>query len=207
MKASDIMTCEVVTIRGIEPVSKAIALMKQHQVRSLIVDRRHAEDAYGIVTKTDLITQVAALGKDPQSLRVYEVMTKPCIVVNPDLQVEYVARLFAQQHIQAAPVIAGTLLGIVTMTDILTKSPFDEQPHLQRLEQKLQEAIADAQTLCSGDHPNPQNCITAWQLVEDLQAEKAYYQGVPIPKTAFEIYRETDPHWLSDQDYDAWCSG
>ncbi|MBF2078050.1 MAG: CBS domain-containing protein [Synechococcales cyanobacterium T60_A2020_003] len=207
MKASDIMTSDVITIRGIEPVGNAIALMKQHQVRSLIVDRRHPEDAYGIITKTDIITQVAALGKDPKLVRVYEVMTKPCIVVNPDLQVEYVARLFAQHHIQAAPVIAGTLLGVISMTDILTKGSFAEQPYLQQLDQEIQAAIAYAHEICAQKESNPQNCITAWRLVEDLQAERAYYEGISIPKTAFEEYRDTDPQWLSDQDYDAWCSG
>ena len=38
-------------------------------------------------------------------------MTKPCIVVNPDLGVEYVARLFANARIRRAPVIKGELLG------------------------------------------------------------------------------------------------
>jgi len=55
-------------------------------------------------------------------------MTKPCIVVNPDLRVEYVARLFAQNGLLRAPVIQGELLGIISVTDILTKSNFVEQP-------------------------------------------------------------------------------
>ena len=49
-------------------------------------------------------------------------MTKPCIVVNPDLSVEHVARLFAQYHIRRAPVIKEKLLGIVSVSDILHRA-------------------------------------------------------------------------------------
>ena len=48
-------------------------------------------------------------------------MTKPCIVVNPDLGVEYVARLFANTQIHKAPVIQETLLGIVSVGDVVVR--------------------------------------------------------------------------------------
>jgi CBS domain-containing protein len=73
---------------------------------------------------------VAAFGKDPKKVRVYEIMTKPCISVNPDLGIEYVARLFANTGIRRAPVIQDTLLGIISVTDILSKSDFVENPKL-----------------------------------------------------------------------------
>ena len=72
--------------------------------------------------------KVAAHGKDPKQMRVYEIMTKPCIVVNPQLGVEYVARLFANTRIRRAPVIKGKLLGVISITDILSKSDFVEKP-------------------------------------------------------------------------------
>ena len=86
MKAADIMTSEVVTIRGSATVAEATQLMKQRNLRALIVDRRHEEDAFGIVTATDVIYKVTAYGLDPKMVKVYEIMTKPCIVVNPELQ-------------------------------------------------------------------------------------------------------------------------
>jgi CBS domain-containing protein len=103
-------------------VAEAVARMKEKNLRALIVDRRGEEDAYGIVTETDIVYQVAAQGKDPAAVRVHEIMTKPCIVVNPNLDVKYVARLFANSHIRKAPVIKDTLLGIVSVTDILRRA-------------------------------------------------------------------------------------
>lgn len=128
MKAEDIMTQDVVTVRGSATVADAVTLMKEKSLRGLIVEPRHESDPYGMVTETDVIYKVAAHGHDPKQMRVYEIMTKPCIVVNPELGVEYVARLFSQARIRRAPVIKGGLLGIISVSDILKKSDFVEKP-------------------------------------------------------------------------------
>jgi CBS domain-containing protein len=128
MKAREIMTKDVVTIRGYATVAEAVKLMKEKGLRALVVEPRHEMDPYGLVTETDIIYKVAAFGHDPKKMHVYEIMTKPCVVVNPDLGVEYVARLFAQTRIRRAPVIQGGLLGIISISDILRKSDFVERP-------------------------------------------------------------------------------
>jgi CBS domain-containing protein len=128
MKAEDIMTKEVVAISGSATIAEAVALMKDKGLRALIVEPRYEGDPYGIVSETDIVYKVAAHGHDPKQMRVYEIMTKPCIVVNPELGVEYVARLFANTGIRRAPVIKGKLLGVISITDILRKSDFVEKP-------------------------------------------------------------------------------
>ena len=128
IKAEEIMTKDVVTIRGSATVAEAVALMKEKGLRSLIVEPRHENDPYGTVTETDIVYKVAAYGHDPKKMRVYEIMTKPCIVVNPELGAEYVARLFANSRIRRAPVIKGKLLGVISISDILRKSDFVEKP-------------------------------------------------------------------------------
>ncbi|MDH6088071.1 CBS domain-containing protein [Umezakia ovalisporum] len=128
MKAEEIMTTKVVTIRGSATVTEALTLMKENKLHSLVVEPRTENDPYGIISETDIVYNIAAYGKDPKQVRVYEIMTKPCIVVNPELGVEYVARLFASTGIRRAPVIKGKLLGIISITDILRKSDFVENP-------------------------------------------------------------------------------
>ena len=128
MKAEEIMTKDIVSISGSATIADAVELMKDKGLRALIVERRHDNDPYGIVTETDIIYKVAAYGKDPKEMRVYEIMTKPCIVVNPELGVEYVARLFANTRTRRAPVVKGKLLGIISISDILKKSDFVEKP-------------------------------------------------------------------------------
>ncbi|MEL6928377.1 MAG: CBS domain-containing protein [Cyanobacteria bacterium J06600_6] len=128
MQAQEIMTKNVVTISGSATIAEAVKTMKDKGLRALIVDRRSDADPYGVITETDIVYKVAAFGHDPKQMRVYEIMTKPCVIVNPDLGVEYVARLFANTRIRRAPVVKGELLGVISISDILNKSDFVEKP-------------------------------------------------------------------------------
>ncbi|MCW6038603.1 CBS domain-containing protein [Spirulina subsalsa FACHB-351] len=202
MKASEIMTTQVVTVRGSATVADAVKLMKDNQLRALIVDRRTDEDAYGIVTETDIVYKVTAYGKDPKKVRVYEIMTKPCIVINPDLAVEYVARLFSQAGIRRAPVIADTLLGIVSVSDILNKSDFVEKPRELTLEEEIIKARDAARAVCAEKGATSPECAAAWDIVEELQAEAAHQRAMKPPKTYFEEYCEEHPDAVEARMYD-----
>lgn len=203
LKAKDIMTTDVVTIRGSATVAEAVKKLNEQGLRALIVERRHEQDAYGIVTETDIIYKVAAFGKDPKKMRVYEIMTKPCIVVNPDLGVEYVARLFAQTHIHLAPVIKDTLMGVISINDILKKGDFVEKPKGILLEERIEQAVVEARATCAEKGPTSKECAAAWDIVEELQAEAAHQKAERIEKTAFEIYCEENPDAYEARVYDS----
>ena len=192
-KAIDIMTEEVAIVRGSSTVEDAVKLMKLRGVHSLIVDRRHDEDAYGIVTDTDIAYKVVAFGKDPSTVQVYEIMTKPCVVVNPNLGVEYVARLFAQTGIDRAPVIQGDLIGIISVTDILTKGDFLVNPKVPLLEKALQSAIANARELSAAQGNDSEATAQAWEVVNEVEAELAFYRGYAPAKTAQQEFGSIAP--------------
>ncbi|WP_414624715.1 CP12 domain-containing protein [Calothrix sp. CCY 0018] len=207
LRAADIMTTDVATVRSSATVAEAVKLMQARDWHALIVERRHEQDAYGIITEADIVYKVIAFGKDPSLVRVYEVMSKPCIVVNPDLGVEYVARLFAQYRLLRAPVIQGELLGIISLVDIINESKFLELPRIVVLEQELQDAIQKARIACSETSPRSEECAIAWDIVDELQAEIAHQEAKRIPKTAFEEYCEEFPEAMETRMYDSWCSG
>ncbi|MEB3274672.1 MAG: CP12 domain-containing protein [Prochlorothrix sp.] len=202
MKATDVMTTDVVTIRGAATVADAVKLMRDKGVHCLIVERRTEADAYGILTETDIVYQVTALGKDPAEVRVFEIMTKPCITVNPDLEVEYVARLFAMTGIRRAPVIQGQLLGIISTLDILQKSNFVEEPKLKRLESLIEEAVQEARSVSATKGATSKEAAAAWDVVEELQAEAAHQAAAGLPKTAFDQYLSENPEALEARVYD-----
>jgi CBS domain-containing protein len=206
LKASDVMTKDVATIRSSSTVTEAVKLMKERDWRALIVERRHSQDAYGIITTSDIISKVIAYGKDPSKVRVYEVMTKPCIVVNPDLGIEYVARLFADHHLLQAPVIQGDLIGIISASDIICKSKFVESPRTIVLEQELQQAIKKSREVCANTSPGSEECAAAWDLVDELQAEIAHQEAKRIEITAFEEFCQEFPETLQGEVFDEWCS-
>jgi CBS domain-containing protein len=169
MKAEDIMTREVVAIHGSATVADAVKLMKYKGLRSLIVEPRSETDPYGMVTETDIVYKVVAYGHDPKQMRVYEIMAKPCVVVNPELGVEYVARLFAQTQIRRAPVIQGKLLGVISVSDILRKSNFVEKPKQLFIEDRIEVAREEARAICDQKGATSPACAAAWDVVEELQ--------------------------------------
>ncbi len=207
LRAVDIMTKDVATIRSSATVAEAVGLMKARGWQALIVDRRHPQDAYGIITESDVVYKVIAFGQDPNKVRVYEVMTKPCIVVNPDLGVEYVARLFADNNLLRAPVIQGELMGIISLTDIMAKSSSLEQPRAILLEQQLQDEIKKARTTCSRQGVRSEECGAAWDVVDELQSELAHQRAERVVKTAFDEFCDEFPEARDARIFDTWCSG
>ena len=171
LTAKDIMTSDVVTVRGSATVAEAVQMMKAKGLRALIVERRTTDDPYGIVTETDVIYKVAAYGKDPKAVRVFEIMTKPCITIPPDLGVEYVARLFANVGIRRAPVLEKDLLGVVSVSDLLVKSNLFERPKRLYLEDELEAAREEARAICDAKGDTSRECAAAWDVVEELLAE------------------------------------
>jgi CBS domain len=78
-------------------------------------------------------------------------LTKPCVVINPHATVEEVAQLFATHQLLRAPVIQGKLLGMITVTDLLSYYPAIAQPHL---EVELHYARHQATRICTAQEPN-----------------------------------------------------
>ncbi len=191
--AKDIMTDEVATIKGSATVAEAVQLMKFKQLHSLIVERRGSDDAYGIVTNTDIVNKVVAYGKDPTAVKVSEIMTKPCLVINPDLSIEYVARLFAHFGIDRAPVIQNELLGIISDTDILFKGDFIDNPRVPLLQKALQAEVAHARAISAAKGPYSKAGKAAWEAVAELEAELAFCQGKAPDQTAVEIEPQAEP--------------
>jgi len=118
-KAADVMTKNVAYIDGNETVANAIGIMKEIGISSLIVNRRGPEDTWGIMTRKDVVNKVVSPGRDPYGVFVFEIMTKPLIMVSPDLELKYCARLFNQTGIRRAPVFDGKeIVGILSNSNI-----------------------------------------------------------------------------------------
>lgn len=118
-KAADVMTKNVVYIDGNETVANAIGLMKEKGISSLVVNRRGPEDTWGIMTRKDVVSKVVSPGRDPYGVLVFEIMTKPLVMVSPDLELKYCARLFNQAGIKRAPVFDGKeIVGILSNSNI-----------------------------------------------------------------------------------------
>ncbi|BAU62755.1 CP12 polypeptide [Stanieria sp. NIES-3757] len=202
LRAKDIMTKDVVTISGSATVAEAVKLMKEKELRALIVEPRSDRDPYGIVTETDIVYKVAAYGHEPKKMRVYEIMTKPCITVDPNLGVEYVARLFANTRTRRAPVIEGKLLGIISVSDILKKGDFVEKPRPLYIEDRIEAAREEARAICAEKGATSPECAAAWDVVEEIQAAAADLRLAKQGTNSFQEYCQENPDALEARIYE-----
>lgn len=116
---ADVMTRDVVFIDGKATVTQAIRLMREKDVSCLVVNRRSHDDAWGIVTRKDVVNKVVDPGEDPEHVRVFEIMSKPVIMASPGLTLKYCARLLRRSGFRRAPVFDGEdIVGIISNTDI-----------------------------------------------------------------------------------------
>lgn len=117
--AREVITTHVEYVDGTATVAEAIRLMREKHVSSLLVNRRSREDAWGIVTRKDVVNKIVDPGKDPNEMKVFEIMSKPLVTVSPGLALKYCARLFNSTGIRRAPVFDGRqIIGILSNTDI-----------------------------------------------------------------------------------------
>lgn len=120
---ADIMTATVFTIRSSAKVQRAIALMQEKEVRSLIVEKETACGVYGIISERDIVYKVIAVVADPTAVMVGEVMQRPCTAISPHASLGTAARKMRNQGIQQMPVVKDSVLfGVVTITDIVMNS-------------------------------------------------------------------------------------
>ncbi|MDW6016430.1 CBS domain-containing protein [Vibrio plantisponsor] len=120
VRVRDVMAGTYVMVDGLTTVFEGICLAKKHQVKALIVDKRHEDDEYGIVLMNDIAKKVLAKNRSPKRTNIYEIMTKPALSVSPDMNVKYCARLFERFGISRAPVIdGGRIIGMVSYNNIV----------------------------------------------------------------------------------------
>jgi predicted transcriptional regulator len=109
------MRTQVTEVDGAIDVLSALKVMKKEKVTSLIVKRRDEHDEYGMLLFSDIAKQVIAKNRAPERVNVYEIMAKPVLMVRPDMEIRYCARLFENFGISHAPVVENDrIIGMVS---------------------------------------------------------------------------------------------
>jgi CBS domain-containing protein len=107
-------------VSGLATVQNAIEEMNKHRVSSLVIERRNDDDEYGVVTVQDIAAKVVAINRSTERTSVYEIMTKPALTINADMNVKYAIRLLARlEHNRALVTGAEGLVGLVNLRDLV----------------------------------------------------------------------------------------
>lgn len=127
VRVRDVMKTQVDIVDGLTTVADALRHMKHVETKCLIVDKRHDDDEYGIVLIADIARQVLAKDRAPERINVYEIMSKPVISVDPQMDIRYCARMFSRFGLSRAPVIEdGRIIGIISFTDMVLRGLYRE---------------------------------------------------------------------------------
>ncbi|MDE2918458.1 MAG: CBS domain-containing protein [Chloroflexota bacterium] len=120
LQVRDVMVTEIVSINGLAVVSEAISLMRRHNVKSLVVNRRDENDEIGLVLVSDIARLVIAPNRSPDRVNVYEIMSKPVWTVSPDMLARYAVRLLVRFEVSRAVVVDHDRnpIGMVTLRDL-----------------------------------------------------------------------------------------
>lgn len=118
--ARDVMQEKHLEIDGLATVKDALDAMQNNNADVVIVKKRSANDVFGIVLLSDIAKKVLAADRAAERVNIYEIMSKPVIPLEPEMDVRYCARLFERFGLSNAPVVEnGQVLGIVSYNELV----------------------------------------------------------------------------------------
>ena len=122
VRVSAVMKQGVDVVDGMITVAEALKNLRHPETRTIIINKRHDDDEYGIVMFSDIARKVLAADRAPDRVNIYEIMSKPVISVHPTMDVRYCVKLLDQFGLSRVPVIEhGKILGLVSYTDVVLK--------------------------------------------------------------------------------------
>ena len=129
LTVGDIMVKKVFTVDADESIRHAADLMSRHSIGCLVVTENEAEGKIaGILTESDILGRVVAVGANSGETRVRVVMSRPLVIASPELPLEDAVRLMFVHKVKKLPVVkiegeSKRLVGLVTLTDIASVQP------------------------------------------------------------------------------------
>jgi acetoin utilization protein AcuB len=112
------MSTDLVTISKEASIQEAMALMKQQSVRHLpVVDQKMI--LLGWITDADL--RGVLIASMLEELTLEDVMIRKPFTIHPEMALEDAARILLDKRVGGLPIVKnGTLVGVITVTDILS---------------------------------------------------------------------------------------
>jgi CBS domain-containing protein len=114
---ADVMHPPVTTVNQNDHVAAAAYLMKRADATALVT-RAQTGEPVGIITEAD-ISHAVADGKNPNDVRIYQLMTADPTVVSTTASIRDAAKVMTSGRFRHLPVTGDAgLVGIVDITDV-----------------------------------------------------------------------------------------
>ena len=122
----EVMTRDVQTVSPQETVQRAAQLMDELNVGAIPV--LEADKLVGMITDRDITVRSTAVGQDPGTTRVGDVMSTDVRTCTTRQSVDDVLSQMADVQVRRIPVLdedSGQIVGIVSLGDVATKHSAD----------------------------------------------------------------------------------
>jgi CBS domain-containing protein len=116
----DICSKPAVTASPDTTTQEAAHRMRTRRVGALVVVNE-AGEPLGVLTDRDITINVVALGRDPATVRMRDLVRRRATVIREDQGVLDATRLLSRRGVRRLPVVtrAGKLVGILSLDDLL----------------------------------------------------------------------------------------
>ena len=126
MNAGQMCQRNAITVQAGDEIAAAARLMREKHVGFLVVVEPAAQEGavipVGVITDRDIVVSTIALGVDPKTLSVGDVMTrKPTVALAQDSIPDAICQM-RHSGVRRLPVVGdyGYLVGVLSLDDVLT---------------------------------------------------------------------------------------
>lgn len=111
----DVMKSDFGIIDSSATIKEALNEMNRLNTAVLAVNKRNENDEYGLLLVSDIARMVLAKDKATSRVNVFEIMIKPAVCIDPEMDIRYCARLMSKFNLTRVLVEADNeLLGTVS---------------------------------------------------------------------------------------------
>jgi len=122
IRVKELMKTEVKTVHKDVSLLTAIKRMHNLGVSSLVIEPESDGDAFGIITRKDVVEAIVMNPAGGTLLLVDDVMTTPAFTVNSGLSISNCHQMMRMVGVRRLPVVDGTqLIGILSNANIFEK--------------------------------------------------------------------------------------
>jgi CBS domain-containing protein len=125
--AREAMVAEPTTLDADASAVEAGEHLAQSDVRAVLVCREGR--LVGVITRTTLVREVVAAGRDPRSTPLGEIAEPPRFTIEAEMPVEEAFRLLEDHDLERVPVVEdGRLVGVLSRSVLQRRLAEDEAP-------------------------------------------------------------------------------
>jgi CBS domain-containing protein len=130
----DTQNGKLAVVKPDNSAQEGLQMMADRDIGALLVIDQG--DMVGIVTERDFVRRLLNVGRDPEAVRIRDIMTTNVLYVHPETSVEHCMALMTEKQVRHLPVVDedANLIGIISIRDIIADVISEKEFIIEQLE-------------------------------------------------------------------------